>query len=213
LPDVAVLDRVPSFSDVRTLRTRSRNATVHTANTLTRAKNHRARKADPIKALLRERKKEAHTGGGIDAQNCAEGYDHTALLSDFSVDEVDEPADDNTGRSNMMDENVICRADANGPQGGDAKVTASTLEEVHKEERERLLGAKEGEAVGRILDADRKLGQTVTHSVLGVVVFNDDYKGTVDTDTGGTPCHVWESAEGKTKTLQLLSDAIGQQGK
>ena len=173
-----------------------------------------ARKVDPIKSLLRERKKESRTGGGIDALNCAEGYDHDALLSDFSVDEADEPVDDTTlGRSGLADENI---ADAVGPQSNGINVSATTLEEVqvHKEERERLLGAKEGEAVGRILDADRKLGQTAAHSVLGVSVFNKDYDGIVDTDTeaGSVPCPIWESMDGKTTTLALLSDAIGRQG-
>jgi len=173
-----------------------------------------ARKVDPIKSLLRERKKESRTGGGIDALNCLEGYDHTSLLSDFSIDEADEPVDGTTSRrSGLAGENIICPADAIGPQNDSANVAASTLdEEVHKEERERLLGAKEGEAVGRILDADRKMGQTAAHSVLGVAVFNNDFEGTVDTEAGSTPCPIWESAEGKTTTLTLLSDAIGRQG-
>jgi hypothetical protein len=206
---------VPDFSGVRT-RTRIQRTTV-TVKTSTRAVNLRARKVDPIKSLLRERKKESRTGGGIDALNCAEGYDHDALLSDFSVDEADEPVDDTTlGRSGLADENVICHADAIGPQSNGVNVSTTTLEEVqvHKEERERLLGAKEGEAVGRILDADRKLGQTAAHSVLGVAVFNKDYDGIVDMDTeaGSTTCPIWESMEGKTTTLALLSDAIGRQG-
>ena len=170
-----------------------------------------ARKVDPIKSLLRERKKESRTGGGIDALNCAEGYDHTALLSDFSVDEAHEPVDGTTsGRSDLTDESIICRADIIGPSD-DANVAVSTLEEeVHKEERERLLGAKEGEAVGKILDADRKLGQTPAHSVLGVAVFNNDHEAAVDTEVGTIPCPI--SAEGKTTTLALLSEAIGRQG-
>ena len=167
-----------------------------------------ARKVDPIKSLLRERKKESRTGGGIDALNCAEGYDHDALLSDFSVDEVDEPADDT--RSSLADENNTCRTD--GTEKRDGNVAASTLEEVHREERERLLGAKEGEAVGRILDADRKLGQIAAHSELGVAVFNSDYDGNVETEAGSTPYPIWGTAEGKTTTLALLSDAIEQQG-
>ena len=201
---------MPDFPDVRT-RTRTQRTTVHTAKTSTRAVNFGARKADPIKSLLRERKEESRTGGGIDALNCVEGYDHDALLSDFSIDEADEPVDDTTPRrSALADEN---RTDAIDAQSDSANVAASTLEEeVHKEERERLLGAKEGEAVGRILDADRKLGQTAAHSVLGVEVFNNDHDGTVDNEAGATPCLIWESVEGKTTTLSLLSDAIGQQG-
>ena len=200
------------FPGVRT-RTSTQRTTV-TVKTSTRAVNLGARKVDPIKSLLRERKKESRTGGGIDALNSAEGYDHDALLSDFSVDEADEPVDDTTlGRSGLADENI---ADAVGPQSDGVNVSATTLEEVqvHKEERERLLGAKEGEAVGRILDADRKLGQTAAHSVLGVSVFNKDYDGIVDTDTeaGSIPCPIWESMDGKTTTLALLSDAIGRQG-
>lgn len=146
-------------------------------------------------------------GGGIDALNCAEDHDHIALLSDFSIDEADEPPDGSA--SGLVDENIICRADATSPND-DANVAVSTMEEVLKEERERLLGVKEGEAVGRILDADRKLGQTAAHSVLGVAVFNSDCEGSVDTEAGSTPCPI--SAEGKTATLALLSDAIGRQG-
>ncbi|KAI9442445.1 hypothetical protein H4582DRAFT_1928434 [Lactarius indigo] len=180
------------------LRTRTQRTTARPAKTLTRAVNLGARKVDPIKSLLRERKKESRTGGGIDALNSVEGYDHTALLSDFSVDEADEPVDGTSSeRSSLGDES---RRGAIGRQSEDANVVASTLEEeVHKEERERLLGAKEGEAVGRILDADRKLGQTAAHN------------GNVDTEAGSTPCPVWESVEGKTTTLTLLSDAIGRQ--
>jgi hypothetical protein len=198
---------VPVFPSLNAPRTRTQRKTVLTAKTLTLG----ARKVDPIKSLLRERKKESRTGGGIDALNCAEGYDHTALLSDFSVDEADEPADGTaSGRSASAGENIICRADAISPID-DANVAVSTLEEeVHKEERERLLGAKEGEAVGRILDADRKLGQTAAHSVLGVAVFNNDYEGSVDTEAGSSPCPI--STEGKTTALVLLNDAIGRQG-
>ncbi|KAH9083790.1 hypothetical protein EDB83DRAFT_2309703 [Lactarius deliciosus] len=192
---------VPDFPRTRTQRTTSRPA-----KTLTRTMNLGARKVDPIKSLLRERTKESRTGGGIDVLNSVEGYDHTALLSDFSVDEADEPVDGTTsGRSGLTDEST--RADAIGRQSEDTNVVASTLEEeVHKEERERLLGAKEGEAVGRILDADRKLGQIAAHDVLGVAAFNN-YQGTMDTEAGNTPCPIWESAEGKTTTLTLLGDA------
>ncbi|KAH9057303.1 hypothetical protein EDB87DRAFT_1752563 [Lactarius vividus] len=196
---------VPDFPRTRTQRTTARSA-----KPLTRAVNLGARKVDPIKSLLRERTKESRTGGGIDVLNSVEGYDHTALLSDFSVDEADEPVGGTTPeRSGLTDENI--RADAIGRQSEDANVVASTLEEeVHKEERERLLGAKEGEAVGRILDADRKLGQAAVHDVLGVAAFNN-YEGTVETEAGNTPCPIWESAEGKTTTLTLLGDAIGRQ--
>ncbi|KAH8985992.1 hypothetical protein EDB86DRAFT_2957228 [Lactarius hatsudake] len=195
---------VPDFPRTRTQRT-----TARPAKTLTRTVNLGARKVDPIKSLLRERTKESRTGGGIDVLNSVEGYDHTALLSDFSVDEADEPVDGTTsGGSGLTDENI--RADAIGRQSEDANVVANTLEEeVHKEERERLLGAKEGEAVGRILDADRKLGQIPAHDVLGVAAFNN-YE-TMDTEAGNTPCPIWESAEGKTTTLTLLGDAIGRQ--
>ncbi|KAH9176695.1 hypothetical protein EDB89DRAFT_90265 [Lactarius sanguifluus] len=141
---------VPDF-----LRTRTQRTTARPAKTLTRTVNLSARKVDLIKSLLRERTKELRTVGGIDVLNSVEGYDHTALFLDFSVDEADEPVDGTT--SGRSDENI--RADAIGRQNENASVVANTLEEeVHKEERERLLGAKEGEAVGRILDADRKLG-------------------------------------------------------
>lgn len=211
--DFPALDLATSLNDVRPLRTRTQRATTRTTKPLTRAVNLGARKVDPIKSLLRERNKESRTGGGIDALNCAEGYDPTALLSDFSVDEADEPVDGTTpGRSDLADENTICRADAIGPQSDHANVAVSTLEEeVHKEERERLLGAKEGQAVGRILDADRKLGQTTANSALGVAVFKNDYEETMGTEADSTPCPILGSAEGKTTTLALLNDAIGRQ--
>jgi hypothetical protein len=164
--------------------------------------------------MLRELKKEARTGGGIDAVNHAEGYDHDTLLSsDFSIDEADERVDNAASeRSSSVDENRP-RVASTSLQTDSVDVGPNTLEiEVHQEEREHLLGAKEGEAVGKILDADRKLGQTIDHSVLGVSVFVCSHERTVDVDGGSEAGPVWVSSKDKTATLDKLSEAIEQQG-
>jgi hypothetical protein len=179
----------------------------------TRPAKRNARKADPIKAILREHNREARAGGGIDALNRAEGYDHDTLLSDFSI-EAEEPVD--TTRSRLADENttrvlpVGVQTDGAGPD-----IAANTLEdEVQQVDRERLLGAKEGEAVGKILDADRKMGQTAAHCVSGVSVFVSDYDRTVDAElcTEARPTCEWARDKDKTATLQMLDEAIEHQG-
>jgi hypothetical protein len=168
------------------------------------------RKADPIKAMLRERKREARAGGGIDALNRAEGYDHDTLLSDLNI-ETEEQVDDT--RLSSVDENTT-RVPPTGLQAdAAADIVASALEEeVQQGDRERLLGAKEGEAVGKILDADRKMGQTAAYSVSGVSVFVNDHDGTVGAElrTEGHP--ICELARGKTATLEMLDEAIEQRG-
>ena len=106
--------------------------------------------------MLCKLKKEAQTSGGIDAMNHAEGYDHNTLLSsDFSIDEADERVDNAASeRSSSVDKNRP-RVASTSLQTDSVDVGPNTLEiEVHQEEREHLLGAKEGEAVGKILDAD-----------------------------------------------------------
>jgi hypothetical protein len=172
-----------------------------------------ARKFDPIKAILRERNREARAGGGIDALNRAEGYDNDTLLSNFSI-EAEEPVD--ATRSRLVDENTTRILPA-GLQTDDAgpDIAANTLEdEVQQDDRERLLGAKEGEAVGKILDADRKMGQTAAHCVSGVSVFISDYERTVDTEfcTEARPTCEWAGDKDKTATLQMLDEAIEHQG-
>ncbi|KAN0116067.1 hypothetical protein V8E52_006373 [Russula decolorans] len=172
-----------------------------------------ARKFDPIKAILRERNRETCAGGGINALNLAEGYDHDMLLSNFSI-EAEEPVD--TTRSRLADENTP-RVLSAGLQTDDAgpDIAANTLEdEVQQDDRERLLGAKEGEAVGKILDADRKMGQTVAHCVSGVSVFVSDYERTVDAElcTEARPTCEWARDKDKTATpLQMLDEAIEHQ--
>ena len=172
-----------------------------------------ARRADPIKAILRERNREARAGGGIDALNRAEGYDHDTLLSNFSM-EAEEPVD--TTRSRLADENANrvlparLQADDTLPD-----IAANTLEdEVQQDDRERLLGAKEGEAVGKILDADRKMGQKAVHCVSGVSVFVSDHERTVDAElcTEAGPTYEWARDKEKTATLQMLDEANEHQG-
>ena len=186
---------------------------------LTRAVNpstppakHNTRKFDPIKAILRERNREARAGGGIDALKFAEGYDHDTLLSNFSI-EAEEPV--GTTRSRLADENST-RVLPTGLQTDDAgpDIAANTLEdEVQQDDRERLLGAKEGEAVGKILDADRKMGQAA-HCVSGVSVFVSDYERTVDAElcTEARPTYEWARDKDKTAMLQMLDEAIEHQG-
>lgn len=171
-----------------------------------------ARRVDPIKAILRERNREARAGGGIDALKRAEGYDHDTLLSNFSI-EAEEPVD--TTRSRLADENTT-RVLPAGLQTDDAvpDIAANTLEdEVQQGDRERLLGAKEGEAVGKILDADRKMGQTAAHCVSGVSVFVSDYERNVGGElrTEALPTCEWARDKEKTATLQMLDEAIEHQ--
>jgi hypothetical protein len=165
--------------------------------------------------MLRERKREACASGGIEALNRAEGYDHDMLLSDFSIDEAEEPIDTAAPtRSSLVDANTT-RVFPTCLRTEDTRVdiTANALEdEVQQDERERLLGAKEGEAVGKILDADRKMGQTLVDKVPGVSVFIDDHEGTVDVERGTETRPRWESAKDKTTTLEMLIEAIEQQG-
>lgn len=166
------------------------------------------RKADPIKVMLRQRKKEARTGGGIDALNRAEDYDHDKLLSDFSI-EAEEAVD--TTRLSSVHENTT-RVPLTGLQTEDADIVANALEdEVQQDDRERLLGAKEGEAVGKILDADRKMGQSAAYSVSGVSVFVND-QVTVGAEHCTEARSICELARGKTEALDMLNEAIEQQG-
>ena len=172
-----------------------------------------ARKADPIKAILRDRNKEARAGGGIDALNRAEGYDHDALLSNFSI-EAEEPVD--ITRSRSADENTTRALPAGlQPDHAGPDIAANTLEdEVQQDDRERLLGAKEGEAVGKILEADRKMGQTAARRVSGVLVFVSDYERTVDVKlcTAARPTCEWARDKDRTASLQMLDEAIKHQG-
>lgn len=214
MPDLPILEPVSPLVGRRKRPARTGRLT-HVVNTSTLVKKPDARKVDPIKAMLRERKREARAGGGIEALNRAEGYDHDTLFSDFSIDEAEEPVDTAAPtRSSLVDANTSCVAPT-GLRTNDtsADIAANALEdEVQQDERERLLGAKEGEAVGKILDADRKMGQTVTHNVPGVSVFIDDHEGTVDVERGTEIRPRWESAKAKTASLEMLSEAIEQQG-
>ena len=162
--------------------------------------------------MLRERKREARTGGGIEALNCAEGYDHDTLLSDFSIDEAEEEPVDNAAptRSSSVDQNACAGPIGPQPDGAGADIAANSLEdEVQQDERERLLGAKEGEAVGKILEADRKMGQTMSYKVPGVSVFVGDHEETEDVEETRIK---WELVKDKAVTLEMLSEAIKQQG-
>jgi hypothetical protein len=217
VPDLPILDPVSPLLDRRKQPARAGRLT-GVINTSTLVAKPDARSVDPIRAMLRERKRDARVGGGIEALNRAEGYDHDTLLSDFSIDEVEEPVDTVAPtRSSLVDVNTTCvtpaglaglRTDVAG-----VDIAPNMLEdEVQQDERERLLGAKEGEAVGKILDADRKMGQTVTHNVPGVSVFCDDHEGTLDGEHGTEARPTWASAKDMTPTLEMLSEAIEQQG-
>jgi hypothetical protein len=214
VPDLPIAEPISPLVDRKKRPTRNRHPT-RVVNTSALPAKSNARKADPIKAMLRERKTEARSGGGIDALNLAEGYSHHTLLSDFNIDEVDEPVDTTAPtRSNSMDQNPAHVA-LTSLQTDDtcADLAANSVEdEVQQDERERLLGAKEGEAVGKILDADRSIGQTTTHSVPGVSVFVDDHEGTVNVERDAEACPTWKLVKDKPVTLEMLSEAIEQQG-
>jgi hypothetical protein len=63
--------------------------------------------------------------------------------------------------------------------------------------------------VGKILEADRKMGQTRSYNVPGVSVFVDNHEETEDVDE----THLkWELVQGKVVTLGMLSEAIEQRG-
>ncbi|KAI0268600.1 hypothetical protein BC834DRAFT_644907 [Gloeopeniophorella convolvens] len=173
-----------------------------------------ARKVDPIGALLRERKKETRTGGGIDALNLAEGYDPDNLLSDFSIDEEDEGSipDAPSDWSGWADEDTAGRAVSVGLQNDRASVKANPLEdEVLQEDRERLLGAKEGEAVGKILDADRKLGQVIAERVHGVRVFAVVADDEEDAEMHEEALDIHELTKDTTAALHMLCEAVKRQ--
>jgi hypothetical protein len=213
MPSFSISEPISPLMGVKGKRPTRNCRLTHAVNPSTRPAKRNTRKADPIKAILHERNREARAGGGIDALNRAEGYDHDTLLSDFSI-EAEEPVD--TTRSRLADENTTrvlpasLQTDGAGPD-----IAANTLEdEVQQDDRERLLGAKEGEAVGKILDADRKMGQTAAHCVSGVSVFVSDYGRTVDAElcTEARPTCEWARDKDKTATLQMLDEAIEHRG-
>jgi len=91
--------------------------------------------------------------------------------------------------------------------GADTTANAVEEDEGQQDERERLLGEKEGKVVGKILDADRRIGQIATHSVLGISVFVNNHE---DAEHGKGARPNWELATDKTITLEMLSEAIEQ---
>ena len=208
VPGFFTSDPISPLKDLKSRRPTRTCQVNRTVNTLTVAAKREPRKAEPIKVLLRQRKKEARTGG-IDALNRAEDYDHDTLLSDLSI-EAEEPVD--ATRSGSVVKNSA-RVPVTGLQAEDADIVANALEdEVQQDDRERLLGAKEGEAVGKILDADRKMGQSATYSVSGVSVFVNVHEVAVDAKLCTEVCPTIELAKGKTATLDMLNEAIEQQG-
>lgn len=215
VPDLPISDPASPLvgRSKRPVRTGRPTRVVNTSTLV--AKPAARKRVDPIQAMLRERKREARAGGGIEALNCAEGHDHDTLLSDFSIDEAEESVDTAAHtRSGLLDANTTSVAPTSlRTEDAGADIAADMLEDdIQQDERERLLGAKEGEAVGKILDADRKMGQTVTHSVPGVSVFIDDHEGIVDVERGTETRPEWKSAKDKTATLEMLSEATEQQG-
>ena len=210
MPGLFISDPISPLKDLKSKRPTRTCQLTRAVNTSTLAAKREPRKAEPIKVMLRQRKKEARTGG-IDALNRAEGYDHDTLLSDLSI-EAEEPVD--ATRSGSVVKNSA-RVPVTGLQAEDADIVANSLEdEVQQDDRKRLLGAKEGEAVGKILDADRKMGQTATHCVSGVSVFVSDYERTVNAElcTEALPTCGWARDKQKTATLQMLDEAIEHQG-
>ncbi|KAI0001374.1 hypothetical protein BJV74DRAFT_949584 [Russula compacta] len=212
VPDFPISDPISPLVDIRKRPTRTRRLT-RAVNPSTLTTKPDVRKADPINAMLRQRKREARAGGGIDALNRAECYDHDTLLSDFSIEEAAEPLDIAAPtKSSSVGENTT-RVVTTGPQTDDAAdISTNVIEdEVQQDERERLLGAKEGEAVGKILDADRRMGQSAGHSVPGVSVFVHHHEDSVDTVCDAEARPIWELAKDKTARLEMLSEAIKRQ--
>ena len=218
VPIFPISDPVSPIADIRKRRARSCNVTRgHNPSTLAGFAAPAARKTDPIKAMLRERQREERAGRGIDALNRAEGYGHDTLLSKFNFDDAEEPVDVAVPtESGSMDEDTNCVAPTSLQTYNASAISAANAleDEIQQDERERLLGAKEGEAVGKILDADRKMGQTVNHSVPGISVFDDNHEEIIDTQHGNEARPKWESTKDKDKaaTLEMLSEAIEQQG-
>ena len=208
MPGFFTSDPISPLKDLKSKRPTRTCQLTRAVNTSTLAAKREPRKAEPIKVMLRQRKKEARTGG-IDALNRAEGYDHDTLLSDLSI-EAEEPVD--ATRPGSVVKNSA-RVPVTGLQAEDADIVANALEdEVQQDDRERLLGAKEGEAVGKILDADRKMGQSAAYSVSGVSVFVNVHEVAVDAELCTEACSTIELAKGKTATLDMLNEAIEQQG-
>lgn len=214
VPSFSISEPISPLTGFKGKRPTRKCRVARTLNPSTLPVKRTARKAvNPIKAILRERNREARAGGGIDALNRAEGYDHDTLLSNFSL-EAEELVD--ATRSRLVDENNT-RLLPPGLQIDDAgpDIAPNTLEdEIQQGDRERLLGAKEGEAVGKILDADRKMGQTAAHCLSGVSVFVSVYEQTVDAELciESRPTCEWARHEEKTATLKMLDEAIEHQG-
>ncbi|THH16586.1 hypothetical protein EW146_g4089 [Bondarzewia mesenterica] len=152
--------------------------------------------ANPLDALLKEKLNADKAGSGMDALNRAENIDRVALFApvDLNLDE-DEDEDEQMEKRKWTDEEAAARAARRGAQmriglGGrvsgkgvdmDMDMEDEEEEEVDAEDRERLLGAKEGKAVGSILDADR-LGGMKQVTLVGVRVW--ETVGTVEGEEG-----------------------------
>lgn len=177
---------------------------------MTTAVMHKKKVVNPLEALLREKKTAERQGRGIDALRRAEGHDVDALMSDFVDEDEDEAA--------FADEDAARRAaglgitmrfdgdkgDGEGPHGED--------QEVDAEDRERLLGEKEGKAVGKILDGDRGASGHL-YRALGVRIWAED-EGSVDEMVLDGAFKEWPEEEGEFKDplVDLLSGAVKRKG-
>ncbi|KAA1476083.1 hypothetical protein DENSPDRAFT_932792 [Dentipellis sp. KUC8613] len=194
------------------------------AKTKGKAKGKGRARFDPLDLLLSEKRREERKGSSSAAMRRAEaaGAEREALLRDmvFSEDEDEEEVRDRAGSSSdgegrkrkasgtgWADEEAARNAARRGMEmrnAGREVREEEAMEEVNAEERERLLGAKEGKAVGKILDGDRVGVGVVKRKVLGVEVWVEADGDAMVVD-GGVP--VCEFAE-EGGVLGLLRDAV-----
>jgi hypothetical protein len=163
--------------------------------------------ADPLGALLREKKRADKGGKGVVALRQAE--DAVRAGSPFSEDSDNEKAEDWTNEAA-----ALAAVKGNGRAWGTSSPgpSSSDSDEVslNDEDRCRLLGEKRGKAVVGILDSDRANREAAKgkQKVLGVPLWEGD-AAPMDTDLTipSLPDHI-----GGQPVLELLKSSIDSGG-
>ncbi|KAI0048292.1 hypothetical protein FA95DRAFT_1678458 [Auriscalpium vulgare] len=174
---------------------------------LTMATKGKKRGANPLEAMLREKKKTERQGGGMDAQRRAESHDPDDVDSILDDEDLEDEA--------LADEDAARRAaGAALHMRYDGEIsTADEDEEVGAEDRERLLGEKEGKAVGKILDGDRDHGANARGDwQVGVNIWTPSGQH-ADTMEVEWPVPDWVDEETvvQNPVLKMLADAVKTQ--
>ncbi|ETW81027.1 hypothetical protein HETIRDRAFT_452475 [Heterobasidion irregulare TC 32-1] len=201
--------------------------------------------ADPLEALLREKRSLDRAGRGMDALRRAEVADLGGARGGLGSEDEDEDnegvvgglKEDDDEERVLRDEEAAARAARRGEAmrvggwaegarrddgggGADGEEEFDVEEVVAAEERERLLGEKEGKAVGSILDADR-IGGAKRARVVGVQVWGVDGEEEMEMEMEGEEgegvAEEWpewlleEAGEGeRPRMVEMLSAAVAR---